>query len=70
MNVKFHDFFCLGVDLIGPLKEYEGKHYIATAVDYFTKFVEAKAISNKTADEVGTFIYELFCCKQFLVSGT
>ena len=54
-------FLYLGVDLIGPLKEYEGKQYIATAVDYFTKFVEAKAISNKTAEEVGTFIYELFC---------
>ena len=50
-----------GVDLIGPLKEYDGKKYIATAVCYFTKFVEAKAISNKTGDEVGTFIYELFC---------
>ena len=53
-------FLYLGVDLIGPLKEYEGKQYIATAVDYFTKFVEAKVISNKTAEEVGTFIYELF----------
>ena len=51
----------VGVDLIGPLKEYDGKKYIATAVCYFTKFVEAKAISNKTAEEVGTFIYELFC---------
>ena len=33
-----------GVDLIGPLKEFEGKQYTATAVDYFTKFVEAKAM--------------------------
>ena len=45
-----------GVDLIGPLKEYDGKEYIATAVCYFTKFMEAKAISNKTAEEVETFI--------------
>ena len=50
-----------GVDLIRPLKEYEGKKYIATAVCYFTKFLEAKAIPNKTVHEVGTFIYELFC---------
>ena len=49
-----------GVDLIGPLKENDGKQYIATAVNYFTKFVEAKAISNKTREEVATFIYELF----------
>ena len=45
-----------GVDLIGPLKENDGKQYIATVVDYFTKFVEAKAISNKTREEVATFI--------------
>ena len=50
-----------GVDLIGPLKGYEGKKYIATAVCYFTKFFEADAIPNKTAHEVGMFIYELFC---------
>ena len=36
-----------GVDLIGPLKENDRKQYIATAVDYFITFVEAKAISNK-----------------------
>ena len=51
----------VGVDQIGPLREYEGKQYIATAVCYFTKWVEAKAISNKTGHEVGSFIYELFC---------
>ena len=49
-----------GIDLIGPLKEYDGKKYISTAVCYLTKFVEAKAIPNKTGEEVGVFIYELF----------
>ena len=53
--------FCLtGIDLIGPLKECDGKKYIATAVFYFMKFVEAKAIPSKTGEEVGLFIYELF----------
>ena len=42
------------------MKESEGKKYIATAVCYFTKFVEAKAIPNKMGEEIGLFIYELF----------
>ena len=50
----------IGVDLIGPLKEYQGLKYIATAICYFTKYVEAKAIPAKTGEEVGLFIYELF----------
>ena len=62
MDYFYIQLYCnfIGVDLIGPLKEYDGKEYIATAVCYFTKFVEARAISNKMAEEVGTFIYELF----------
>ena len=43
-------FAIAGVDLIEPLKEYEGKQCIATAVCYFTKFVEAKATSSKIAE--------------------
>ena len=52
--------FLTGVDLIGPLKEYEGLKCITTAVCYFSKFVEAKAIPAKTGEQVGLFIYELF----------
>ena len=53
-------FTFTGIDLIGPLKESGGNKYIATAVCYFTKFVEAKAMPNKTAEQVGIFIFELF----------
>ena len=55
-NLTIDQLVNTGIDLIGPLKEYEGKKYIATAVDYFTKFVEAKAIPNKTGEEVGLFM--------------
>ena len=48
-----------GIDLIGPLPEADGKWYIATAVCYFTKWVEAKAIPDKTGVEIAWFIYEL-----------
>ena len=49
----------LGIDLIGPLPEADGKWYIATAVCYFTKWVEAKAIPDKNGVEIAWFIYEL-----------
>ena len=38
----------VGIDLVGLLKECNGNKYIATAVCYFTKFVEAKPIPDKT----------------------
>ena len=57
MTIQFN---FTGIDLIGPLKESAGNKYIAIAVCYFTKFVEAKAIPNKTAEQIGIFIYELF----------
>ena len=34
--------------------------YIVTSVDYFSKFVEAKAIPNKSGLEIDRFIYSLF----------
>ena len=34
---------------MGPLRECNGMKYIATAVCYFTKFVEAKQIPGKCA---------------------
>ena len=54
-------FSKVGLDLIGPLCESNKKKYIISCIDYFSKFVEAKAIENKTAVEVATFIYELIC---------
>lgn len=50
----------IGVDLIGPLKKTKhGNQYICTVVDYFTKFVEACPLPNKTGAEVGCFLYKL-----------
>ena len=49
-------FFQMGVDLIGPLKQSNGKQYIISCVDYFSKYVEAKGIENKTDSEVTKFL--------------
>ena len=54
-------FSKVGLDLIGPLCESNQKKYIISCIDYFSKFVEAKAIENKTGVAVATFIYELIC---------
>ena len=43
------------------LKEVDGYNYVITAIDYFTKYIELKALHTKTADEVGLFLYELIC---------
>ena len=51
----------IGLDLIGPLCESNKKKYIITCVDYFSKYVEAKAEENKTGAAVATFIYDLIC---------
>ena len=51
----------IGLDLIGPLKESNGKKYIISCVDYFSKYLEAKAIENKMGSTVGTFTYNLIC---------
>ena len=54
-------FSKVGLDLIGPLCESNQKKYIIFCIDYFSKYVEAKAIENKTGVAVATFIYELIC---------
>ena len=46
---------------MGPLRECNGMKYIATAVCYFTKFVEAKPVPEKTGVQVAGVIYDLLC---------
>ena len=50
-----------GIDLVGPLRESQGYKYTATAVCYFRKYVKAKPLRTKTADEVALFLYDLIC---------
>ena len=54
-------FVISGIDLIGPLPEINGKKYIVTAICYFSKYVEAKAIESKSATEIAEFLFELIC---------
>lgn len=51
----------IGIDLMGPWKETKfGYKYLFTATDYFTKWVEAFPIREKSAIEVAQSILKLF----------
>ena len=57
-------FYQIGIDLVGPLPQTQKENkYIAVAIDYFTKWPEAKAIPNATAKEVSKFIFEEIICR-------
>ena len=54
----------VGIDLLGPFpKSTSGNTFIVTAVDYATKWAEAKAIRNGTAKCVAGFIVENLICR-------
>ena len=57
-------FYQIGIDIVGPLPVTDkGNRYIVVAMDYFTKWPEAKALPDATAKEVSNFIYEDIICR-------
>ncbi|GET66802.1 DDE-type integrase/transposase/recombinase [Rhizophagus irregularis DAOM 181602=DAOM 197198] len=60
----FEPFYQIGIDIVGPLpRSKKGNRYIVVAIDYLTKWPEAKALSEATAENVATFIYENIICQ-------
>jgi hypothetical protein len=52
-------FVEIGIDCIGPLpKSSSGNRFIVLATDYFTKWVEGKALKRKSAEEIARFLVE------------
>jgi hypothetical protein len=52
-------FHQIGIDFVGPLPlTNQGNKYIIVAMDYLTKWPEAKPVSAATAEQVATFLYE------------
>nr|GEU30138.1 reverse transcriptase domain-containing protein [Tanacetum cinerariifolium] len=49
-----------GIDFIGPFPSSKGKKYILVAVDYLSKWVEAKALPTNDARVVVKFLKSLF----------
>ncbi|MCO5555449.1 hypothetical protein L7F22_008994 [Adiantum nelumboides] len=62
--LAFDVFEKWGLDAIGPLPM-TGKRnaYILIAVDYLSRWAEAKAVKQITSKEMGKFVYEHICCK-------
>jgi hypothetical protein len=50
----------VGVD-ITQLPEVHGFKYLIVLVDYFTKWIEGKAVVDKSAATVAAFLYEVIC---------
>ena len=62
--LSFDVFEKWGIDAIGPLPiTSRGKSYILTAVDYLSRWAEAKAVKKIVAKDVAKFVYEDICCK-------
>jgi ribonuclease HI len=53
-----------GMDLVGPLPTAQGNcRFVAVAVDYFTKWVEAKPLANIKAPTIQKFFWQNIVCK-------
>nr|GEV88528.1 hypothetical protein [Tanacetum cinerariifolium] len=53
-----------GLDILGPLREGPGKlKFIIMAIDYFTKWMEAKPLAKTTSKEVKKFDWENIICR-------
>ena len=53
----------VGIDLLQLPLTPLGNKYIVVATDYLTKWVEARALPNKTASMVAGFLYEDIICR-------
>ena len=62
-------FYQWGMDILGPLPEGPRKlKYVIVAIDYFTKWMEAKPLAKITGKEVKKFVLENIVCR-FGLSG-
>ena len=62
-------FAHIGIDIVGPLpRTLRGNRYIVVAVDYLTKYPEAKALPLADALNIAPFIYEDLICRHGIPS--
>nr|GEV98345.1 hypothetical protein [Tanacetum cinerariifolium] len=53
-----------GIDIAGPFPEGPGKvKFLIIAMDYFTKWIEAKAVATITDEQVKKFVWDNIVCR-------
>lgn len=57
-------FYDWGIDVLGPLTKAPGMvKYVIVAIDYFTKWIEAKPLAKITGKEVKKFVWNNIVCR-------
>ncbi|GJY96952.1 reverse transcriptase domain-containing protein [Tanacetum coccineum] len=57
-------FYKWGIDIVGPFLEGLGKvKFLIIALDYFTKWIEAKAVATITGNQVKNFMWDNIVCR-------
>ncbi|GJV01428.1 reverse transcriptase domain-containing protein [Tanacetum coccineum] len=57
-------FYKWGIDIAEPFPEGPGKvKFLIVAIDYFTKWIEAKAVATITGNQVKKFIWDNIVCR-------
>ncbi|GJS36310.1 reverse transcriptase domain-containing protein [Tanacetum coccineum] len=57
-------FYKWEIDIAGPFPERPGKvKFLIVAIDYFTKWIEAKAVSTITGNQVKKFVWDNIVCR-------
>ena len=53
-----------GIDMVGPLpRTQNGNEWLVVAIDYLTKWPEAKAVKDKRAETIATFVTDEIICR-------
>ncbi|GJU21191.1 reverse transcriptase domain-containing protein [Tanacetum coccineum] len=57
-------FYKWGIDIAGPFLEGSGKvKFLIVVMDYFTKWIEAKAVATITGNQVKKFVWDNIVCR-------
>ncbi|GKB40502.1 reverse transcriptase domain-containing protein [Tanacetum coccineum] len=57
-------FYKWGIDIAGPFPEGPGKvKFLIVAIDYFTKWIEAKPVVTITGNQVKQFVWDNIVCR-------
>ena len=53
-----------GIDIVGPLPQGKGQvKFLLVAIDYFTKWVEAKTLAKITEARIRSFVWKNIICR-------